>query len=84
MTSPDQGANITGTPFKLEMSQSNGQVEIRINCAVIHTYEAAVSENFPFKNVEAKIGHTSNTPDWLSRTPPSGYYKNFKLWTKCN
>ena len=83
-----RGVDITGTPFTLEMSDSNGKYEVRINDVVVHTIEGAVNPNYPFDNVEAIIGNrwdvdqSSYGGSWLV-TPVSGYYKNFKLWTNC-
>ena len=73
------GADVTGSAFTLNMSVKNGQYEIRINDELKHIEAEATPRNF--ENVTATIVARS---DWnRDKSLPSGYYKNFKLWTQC-
>ena len=71
-----QDASITGSAFNLKMSEWNGKFEIRIND------ELVLSEDHGsptiFQTTDATIGYLH---DWSSMA--SGWYKNFKLWTRC-
>ena len=71
-----QDASITDTAFNLKMSEWNGKFEIRINDEVVHSKDQDTPTTF--ENVDAIIGQLHG---WSSMA--SGWYKNFKLWTRC-
>ena len=71
-----ENASITGSAFNLKMSEWNGKLEIKINDELVSSQDQAVPTNF--ENVEATIGYLHSYSSLAS-----GWYKNFKLWTRC-
>ena len=71
-----QDASITDTAFNLKMSEFNGKFEIRINDELVLSEDQGTPTTF--ENVYATMGFL-----YPGSTVPSGWYKNFKLWTRC-
>merc|ERR1719356_413108 len=71
-----ENASITGSAFNLKMSEYNGKLEIKINDELVSSQDQVVPTNF--ENVEATIGYLHSYSSLAS-----GWYKNFKLWTRC-
>ena len=60
--------------FVLKMSESNGRLKTDINNLTVFNEPQDTPTNVD--NVTAEIGN-------LSRAKPSGWYKNFHVWTHC-